>query len=786
VRAWSLSLPQQEGATAADAGSAPSLLSVPQAVGTSSASLPQTALCIRQAIFDVPEEEAGGASQPPPSDPLVRAWRALLLAHALLAKVATPAAPAAVQHPAGPSTVGSQARPAPSVAALAPSARRAGGQASATLALLIGLGCLCTAAGDSGCRGNSLEQCTRGGGHLSPATTVEIASGPLDNRELTVETPTPATNELRTACLERLLETLVGIFVVGGIRPPPLDASPSDALVPVGLVLDGPSAAGHPALSVWHLAERLVAELDRSLPSPEAPLCPSGAPASASRSIVASAARGGLVRSRISLAYLNALFASAPRPTASGSGHGAVRSRGSGLSVEASRFFAECIRLGRLIDLVGSPVARPSLSAPSPLASDLSAQSSPMTSIDLERSAHADRLVWKARKRLELAGLDDQAVQGLPVDPSTADMADHHSEGSLLAPPKRLRGKRLADRRRGTYVPPSSSSPTSSPPLSATSVSSSSSSLATTAAGGTRRLMSRNQSTTSLPSLERRRSTDLLRASYHADATGQQLPSGVMTPGASLVGGHPILAVPSPLLKSPVPRPLPTLLDPQAIFANGGPAATAVATGVLVALVPVVGAASVDDAYESPSTRPVQSSPPSWLRTIRRQASSTLARVWQVTPPVLPVIVGSPSHGGGGDDDQADPRVTASALMSPPATYRDMAASPAPSVCPSLASDSTAPTTIAGSPPANEAPSAEAVLPGPTPRAIPWASVLPAIGFTPSSHDTLGGGVKDDDDGADEKAAGGGGGGFRRRGGVLRSFSPVPSRLKSAVRGSRP
>lgn len=702
----------------------------------------------------------------PSIDPLVRAWRALLLAQALLARAASPASANAVSQPMPSLTDEARAHMDSGTSS---SSRRADLQASATLALLVGLGGLCSVAGSRRPDGSPAEASSIGG---EPSETIAAVASALSGPTGIGEVVNTAA-ERRMACIELLLETLVRILIVGGVRPPssrPSESSAS-ALVPVDIVLDEPSIRSAPALTVWQLAGRLAAELDRILAkvSPE-PVEPDSETAGGSSG---PPALGRLIRARISLAYLGALLASAPTPDSSSRPNSGGRS--SGLSIEASKLFAECIRLGRFISLVGRSDTAMKPSVPASLSLALNSASSHIATGDagMQRLAHADRLIWKARKRLELAGLDDHAVQGLPKAAFVATQTSSRTfESSLLAPPRRLRGKRLADRRQGTYVP--FSPPPASPLFSTASISSSSSSL-TTSAASARRLSSRNQSTTSLPSLERRRSTDLLRPSISTNLSGrnQNSPVGVKSAGAALFGDCQTLEVPSLLLKSPIPRPLPTLLDPHAIFANGGSAATAVAGGALVAYQPVNSSATPDEV-----------SSPSWARVLRRQASSTFARIWQPANALTPSAVADSALSVA--NDTIDSKTTSLGFPSQSIAYQGTIASPAPSVCPSLASDTTAGTTVAGSPPtvgvAFEA--SPAIL---TPRAIPWTSVLPAIGFTPSSHDTLG--LEDDE--ADEKPADGtryprmSAGGFRR-GGVLRSFSPVPSRLRGAFRASRP
>lgn len=564
------------------------------------------------------------------------------------------------------------------------------------------------------------------------------------------------------ACLEDLLQGLVGIFVKGGVRAPGVA---QDQLLPDDVVRSaGADVADREARdggwSVWRLADHLVGRVEAMLPPP---------------GHVADDARP--VRIRINITYLQALFASSSSTRATVCAH-------------STALFTECIRLGSLVGIHGAlPQAPLSASA---------------------HDAHVSSLIWKSRKRLELSGHVDVALAGLPnggqgfdrwsggaaektrraeeaqreaqarrkrrkdlargrtpsqqrlyslrIDDGVDDDGAE-AEGEMLAPPLRLRGKRLAHCRKGSYEPslcsPGSSSSTSlstlggglpTPPASVSlrhpdcffyhqsyTQSTPPSPGATPGPTSWPSLSAcQDHSTTSLPSLERRQSIDLLRPA--PPSPGRRLPP------PSSFNAHTV-AQSSPL-KSPVPRPLPTLLDSQAIFAisphSGGP---------------VLALDSDDDSDAGEKTEPAAT----WLQAIRLKVSTLSLRSKASTVTLSATDVDVPPAAAAVRPEALVLELLPHPLFFPPSAAQSALASPtspAPSLSTSLSSEST----LATSPPA-------------APLNIPWRTV-PAIGFTPSSHNAT----------AASTAAAGDAAKGLRRGGILRSFSPVPSRLNANVR----
>lgn len=492
--------------------------------------------------------------------------------------------------------------------------------------------------------------------------------------------------------------------------------------------------------SVWRLSEHLVAQVDQILaPSIDLEF------------------NTQLIRTTINLKYLQALFASS--------------SPERDLSIT---LFADCIRLGCRLEIYG---ALPTLSA---------ASSSP--------EDHISSLIWKSRKRLELSGYVSDALMGLPnggksfdrwsggAAEKTRQAEEAHrveqeqrkrrkeisrgrhsglyplrvddgtgspvSEGEMLAPPLRLKGKKIIHRRLGLYEPslcsPGSSTTSLSslglvtPPPSSTSLRhpdcilyhqsytvsgppSPSGSMDAFEFSTGKLLHCREHSTTSLPSLERRRSTDLLRTPLEMPSRRRSSPA---------LRAQPQLASP---LKSPTPRPLPTLLNSQAIFAVAGSQLES----------------AFGTARPSLEREEEQIQPSTWLQTIRRSVSTlTLRRQLSVSAMAHPSPIA------------ASPFSTESLFLSDESLPPPLADQPVPALAQS---------SLASSLSTSLSSESFLALPVQKPISIPSSWKVPSIGITPSSHVAYG---------VLEETAGKG----LRKGGVLRSFSPVPSRLNTNLR----
>lgn len=189
--------------------------------------------------------------------------------------------------------------------------------------------------------------------------------------------------------LERLLEALVGIFIRGGIRPstaPPGNESLSEL---ARVVLNG-RAASREAWTAWTLTRRVVEELKLRSAAVDLDYEDYGGKDQGSRS---------QTRTLISVEYLRALLCSSSSFSASsalalGSSSSFLIESSPSDTNSANTYFARCVTLGVSLSLFG---IRPGELASASTGDD-----------------HADSLVWKARKRLELTGHTREAVQGIP------------------------------------------------------------------------------------------------------------------------------------------------------------------------------------------------------------------------------------------------------------------------------------------------------------------------------------------------------------------------------------
>lgn len=375
-------------------------------------------------------------------------------------------------------------------------------------------------------------------------------------------------NSSDSACLEDLLQSLVGIFIKGIVRSPKVAR---DQRLPNELVErmtgDELYEQDHP-WCLWQLASYLVNEKEKKRPS----LADSELDVQSTRTL-------------INLLYLKALLVSASDTQALA-------------DTRSSFLFSEVVRLGCSIDITGASPTLPSSST--------------------SQESHLSTLVWKSRKRLELFGHVDVALSGLPnggkefdrwgggaqektrlaeeaqrqrdlkrgtgrrspkdgrpqrlsaqSGEEEVDCCGSEQGGQLLAPPIRLKGKKVRHHRAGSYDFRGTLGLTAKPrdsgvilrlaeeerqkqlPESTTAVQEQLDYFQYPPS-----LMAgrRNISQTSLPSLDRRQSTHLLR-----------------TPPTSPISLHHNLEVQysqslgSPL-KAMIPRPLPMLVDTQALF----------------------------------------------------------------------------------------------------------------------------------------------------------------------------------------------------------------------------
>jgi hypothetical protein len=371
---------------------------------------------------------------------------------------------------------------------------------------------------------------------------------------------------------------LVQLFVKGKVRPT-MPLVPSDALEAferlAGMLLGGKRITGG-GTSVWKLTESVVGRLEGRLAAGGEPSSPR------------------LARIRINLTYLLALFSSSPTESSSSS-----------LNPRTAHLFTSIIHLG--------------LASPDRILGAVPSLPTATSSPDFLFVAHASSLIWKSRRRLELGGRLSAALTGLPDDGGgyerwsgdavekarvaeksmllnrrlaalrkggltrteygIVDDGEGEGKGELLAAPRRLKGKKIIQQRKGKFVPslcsPSQSSSSSTcsssagirtppSPSSALERSSPHHYHSTTFFPSSRR---HDLSTTSLPSLQKKSSMDLLALNFSppcsAAALRRPLPASFsqsLTPPHSTV----------PPLKSATPIPLPTVLDSHGIFSPAG------------------------------------------------------------------------------------------------------------------------------------------------------------------------------------------------------------------------
>lgn len=377
------------------------------------------------------------------------------------------------------------------------------------------------------------------------------------------------------AYLEQLIEALVSIFVKGGVRP----GRSADLDDDVAITITGTSSAGSPT-SVWDASRVVVERLDAWIIS-ERRLDNEGLDQDED-------VPRRRTRIHINTTYLRAIFASStpstPSPNTTSTNHKSA----------SQALFITCIDLGLSIHLLGAAPSTPSLYA---------------------HDGHAASLVWKARKRLELAGLATLAIRGLPSDGGDyerwdggagerARLAEEKATqkrmirceeraasemrarsggltlqggqqsggggGDLLDAPRRLKGKKIVHQRRGSYSrdsPSGWSSPSTTGPATPREGHASlrqvgdcpfphhthaSNSASPTSTG----LSGRSQSTTSLPGLNKKKSIHLLHM-----ASSSSLKHTVPLPSRI-----PALPKGGSSLKAETPIPLPTVLDSHGIF----------------------------------------------------------------------------------------------------------------------------------------------------------------------------------------------------------------------------
>jgi len=191
----------------------------------------------------------------------------------------------------------------------------------------------------------------------------------------------PLGREENEQYLEALSESLVGIFVKGGVRPSPVGCGKSSDLEDVAVAILGAgneTTARCGSRSAWELSRGVVERLGSRIVEMQQ-----------SQEITSSdEERRRQVRIEITTTYLLALLAPTSTPSSTASSLNPPRPSAT------DALFAKCIDLGLSISLLGASPSTASLSSP--------------------HDSHASSLVWKSRKRLELSGHASLAIQGLP------------------------------------------------------------------------------------------------------------------------------------------------------------------------------------------------------------------------------------------------------------------------------------------------------------------------------------------------------------------------------------